>query len=156
MFVFMKKWGSQTWPIKWNAVSSKQRSSRYCYIDALHGCSLNSWRESLTATTQECCKQYWTSPGGNTPQSSSCTATYHPSRKLSKLDGPDMQDTNRDELISDVLLWTPAHDRTKPTYSSSMRILGVALGTYRKRWTIRRGSGISVLVARQDDKMMTI
>ena len=39
------------------------------------------------------CEQYWTSPGGNTPQSSSCTATYFPSRKLSKLDEPDMKDT---------------------------------------------------------------
>ena len=28
-----------------------------------------------------------------TLQSSSCTATYHPSRKLSKLDEPDMWDT---------------------------------------------------------------
>ena len=28
---------SQTWPIKWNAVSSKQRSCRYCYMDELHG-----------------------------------------------------------------------------------------------------------------------
>ena len=27
------------------------------------------------------------------PQSSSCTATIYPSRKLSKLDKPDMQDT---------------------------------------------------------------
>ena len=27
------------------------------------------------------------------PQSTSCTATYLPSRKLSKLDEPDMQDT---------------------------------------------------------------
>ena len=27
------------------------------------------------------------------PQSSSCTATYHPSPKLSKLDKPDMWDT---------------------------------------------------------------
>ena len=27
------------------------------------------------------------------PQSSSCTAIYHPSRKISKLDEPDMQDT---------------------------------------------------------------
>ena len=35
----------------------------------------------------------WTSPGGSTSQSSSCTATDHPSRKLSKLDAPDMQDT---------------------------------------------------------------
>ena len=29
----------------------------------------------------------------NTPQSSSGTVTYHPSRKLSKLDEPDMRDT---------------------------------------------------------------
>ena len=28
---------SQTWPIKWNAIFSKQRSCRYCNIDALHG-----------------------------------------------------------------------------------------------------------------------
>ena len=27
------------------------------------------------------------------PQSSGCTATYHPSRKLSKFDEPDMRDT---------------------------------------------------------------
>ena len=31
--------------------------------------------------------------GGNTPQSTSYTATYLPSRKLSKLEEPDMQDT---------------------------------------------------------------
>ena len=49
--------------------------------------------KSLTTTTQECCEQYWTGPGGNTPQSSSYTATYYPSRKLSKLDDPDMRDT---------------------------------------------------------------
>ena len=39
----------------------------------------------------------------------------------------------------------------EPTYSSSVRIRGVDLGTYRKRWTIgrggERGSGISVLMA---------
>ena len=34
-----------------------------------------------------------TSPGSNTPQNSSCTVTSHPSRKLSKLDEPDMRDT---------------------------------------------------------------
>ena len=33
------------------------------------------------------------SPGGRIPQSSSCTATYHLSRKLSKLDESDMRDT---------------------------------------------------------------
>ena len=34
-----------------------------------------------------------TSPGGNTPQSTNYTATCLPSRKLSKLDEPDMQYT---------------------------------------------------------------
>ena len=33
------------------------------------------------------------SPGGNTPQGTNYTATCLPSRKLSKLDKPDMQDT---------------------------------------------------------------
>ena len=32
-------------------------------------------------------------PAGSTPQSSNCTANYQPSRKLSKLDEPDMRDT---------------------------------------------------------------
>ena len=48
--------------------------------------------KSLTATTEECCEQYWTSPEGRTPQSSSCTATDHSSRKLSKLYELDMRD----------------------------------------------------------------
>ena len=33
------------------------------------------------------------SPGGNAPQDTNCTATCLPSRKLFKLDEPDMQDT---------------------------------------------------------------
>ena len=32
-----RSYGSQTWPITWNAVFSKQRSYRYCYMDALYG-----------------------------------------------------------------------------------------------------------------------
>ena len=32
-----RSYGSQTWPIKWNADSSKQRSYRYCCMDALLG-----------------------------------------------------------------------------------------------------------------------
>ena len=48
-------------------------------------------------------------------------------------------------------------DQLEPTYSSFMRIRGVAWGTYQKRWTIgrsgERGSAISVLVARQDDDL---
>ena len=32
-----RSYGNQTWPIKWNAVSSRQRSYRYCCMDALLG-----------------------------------------------------------------------------------------------------------------------
>ena len=42
------------------------------------------------------CEQYLTSPGGNTPQGTNYTAIGLLSRKLSKLDEPDMQDTARE------------------------------------------------------------
>ena len=68
---------------------------------------------------------------------------------------------SRDELIRDVLLWTPTHgranqdDQHEHTFSSYMRIRGVVLKTYLGRWTIGRsgvrGSRISVLPARDDD-----
>ena len=71
---------------------------------------------------------------------------------------------SKDELISDVLLWTRAYDRAKAgrpaqtyiyTYSRYVRIWDVALKTCQKRWmrgrSGERGSGIFVLVARNDD-----
>ena len=42
---------------------------------------------------QECYKLYWTNPGSNIPQNTSCMATYLLSLKLSKLDEQDMWDT---------------------------------------------------------------
>ena len=68
---------------------------------------------------------------------------------------------SRDELIRDVLLWTPhmavqkLDDQHEHTFSSYVRIRDVVLNTYLGRWTIGRsgdrGSGISVLPARYDD-----
>ena len=47
----------------------------------LYGCTTwtltKQMEKSLTAITQECCKQYWTSPGDSTQVSNSYTATYH-------------------------------------------------------------------------------
>ena len=61
---------------------------------------------------------------------------------------------SKDELISDVLLWTPTYGRAKAgrparTYIQQLcEDTDVALKTYQKRWTIgrsgERGSGISV------------
>ena len=68
---------------------------------------------------------------------------------------------SKDELISDVLLWTPhfakqkQDDQLEHTYSNYMRIRDVTLKTCQRRWMIgrsgERGSGISVLAARLDD-----
>ena len=67
-----------------------------------------------------------------------------------------------DELVSDVLLWTPhmarqkQDDQLEHTFSSYVRIQDVALKTCQRRWTIgrsgERGSGISVLAAWHDDE----
>ena len=68
---------------------------------------------------------------------------------------------SRDELISDVLLWTLTHGRAKQddqhehTFSSYVRIRDVVQKTCLRRWTIgksgERGSGISLLPARHND-----
>ena len=68
---------------------------------------------------------------------------------------------NRDELTSDILLSTPSHNRAKPGWPARTYILqlcedtGLALRTCQRRWTMgrggERGSGIYVLMARQDD-----
>ena len=68
---------------------------------------------------------------------------------------------SRDELISDVLLWTShmagqkQDDQLEHTSSGYVRIRDVALKTCQRRWTIgrsgERGSGISVLAVRHDD-----
>ena len=68
---------------------------------------------------------------------------------------------SRDELIRDVLLWTPTHGRAKagrPARTYIQRLYedtDVVQKICRRRWTIgksgERGSGISVLPARHDD-----
>ena len=80
------------------------------------------------------------------------------SRKLSKLDEPDMQLTAGDAGTGSKVMFSygPPHmaekkqdDQLKPTYNSSVRIRDVALRTYQKQRT--KGSVISVPVARHED-----
>ena len=74
-----------------------------------------------------------------------------------------MQDTagEIDELISDVHLWTPSHDRAKAGRPARTYIQHLCVDTacspedlleaMKDREGGERGSGISVLMARQDD-----
>ena len=88
------------------------------------------------ATTQECCEQYSTNPGGSTQQSSSCTATYHPSWKVTKLEKLDMRDTAGEVRTNSWVMYScgPLNmdeqrqdDQLEPTYNSSVPIWNVAL-----------------------------
>ena len=51
---------------------------------------------------------------------------------------------SKEELISDILLWTPSHRRAKARlpaiYNSSVPIQDIALKTSRERWTQSSGS----------------
>ena len=80
-----------------------------------------------------------------------------------------MQDTAEEIGTSSLVMYSygPLHmaeqkqgDQLEPTYSISVRIRGVAPRTCRKWWTIGRGgewaSGISLLMARQDEMMMIL
>ena len=68
---------------------------------------------------------------------------------------------SKDEIVSDVLLWTPhmanqkQDDQLEHSYSSYVMIRYVILKTCRRRWMIERrgerGSGISVLATQHDD-----
>ena len=101
------------------------------------------------ANTQECCEEYWTSPGGNTPQGTNYTATCLPSRKLYKLDEPDTQDTAGEARTNSSVTFShgPPHitrqkqdDQLEHTYSSYVRIQDVALKTCQKWWMFGRSS----------------
>ena len=59
------------------------------YMDA----NKTAGKETRWQLHKNYCVQSWTSPGSNTPQDTNCTATCPLSRKLFKLDEPDMQDT---------------------------------------------------------------
>ena len=136
---------------------SKQQSYRYCYMDAPHTWTLTKHMEkSLTEITQEFWEQYWTSPGSSTLQSSSCTATYHPSRKLSKLDELDMRDTAGEVRTNSEGMYCGGRlhmderrqdDQPESLHNSFVPIQDVAWKTSRKRWTIEKGW----LAAQHDD-----
>ena len=112
------------------------------------------------ATTQEWSEQYWISSGGSTLKSSSCTATYHTSWKLSKLDEPDLWGNcwrSRKKLISDILPWTPSHGQAKEgwparTYIQQLCVnTGCNLEDLLEAIDDREGWGISMLMAWHGD-----
>ena len=106
----------------------------------LYGCTTWTLTKRLfytrTQITQECCEQSWTSPGGNTPQDTNCMATCLLSRKLFKLDEPDMQDTagaHKWCTLMDPHTW-PCKSRTTSTNIHSATMWGYRMLSRRPAW----------------------
>ena len=124
---------------------SKQWSCQYNYMDAPRGRWLSVWRKSLTVITQECCKLYWTGPGGNTPKNNSFTVTKHPSWKLSKLEEAKKGTTAREVRINSYVMYSCGSlhmkeqrrdDLWEPIYRSSVLIRGVDWKSCRIGWLV--------------------
>ena len=133
-------------------------------MDAQHGRWQSIWRKSFMAITQECCKLYWTSPRGNTPQNSSSMAAYCPSQKPFKVDKPDMQDIAGEVRMNSSVMYSygplqmdeqRSDDQQEPIGRSSVLIQDVACKTCWDRWTIGMngeiGLGRFVLAAWHND-----
>ena len=104
-------YGNKTWPIKWNAVSSRLRWCRYCCMDALLG--LNSWRRSSTAIIQECCERSWQQhPTRRQLYGHLAPTTKTIQARRTRHAGHCWR--SKDEIVRDVLLWTPAYGQSKP------------------------------------------
>ena len=108
-----RSYGNQTWPIKWNAISSRWRSCRYCcttwtltkrlekkldgnYTRMLRAILNRSWRQHPT----------WRQLYGHLPpitKSIQARRTRH-ARHCWR---------SKDEIVSDVLLWTPVYGQSK-------------------------------------------
>ena len=108
--------GSQAWRIKWSAVSSKQRSCRYCNMDAPHGRWLNRWRKILTANYTRMLRAILNKSWRQHPTKQQLYGHLPPITKTIKIGRTRHAEhswRSRDELKSNVLLWTPSHGRAK-------------------------------------------
>ena len=103
--------------------------------------------KKLTTNIHECCEQYWTCPRGNTPQSSIYTATK--TFKIRRTSHAGHCWRSRDELMCNVLRWTPSHGWAKAGRPARTYILQLCEDTgcipedlpetmnYRERWRER-------------------
>ena len=134
-----RSYGNQTWPIKWNAVSSRQLSYRYCCMDALHDANKTAGEETsgnYTRMLRAILNKSWRQH----PQDTTIRppASHHETIQARRNRHAGHCRRSRDELISDVLLWTPTYGRQKlddqheHTFSSYVRIRDVAQKTCRR------------------------
>ena len=95
-------------------------------------------------TTREFCELFWTNPGNNNPRNNSCSASYLPSQKPSKMNkkyGTLLEKQGR--TYKWLLLWTPTHGWAS---------VGRAAGTYLQRLYADTGCNLEDLPGAMEDR----
>ena len=128
-------------------------------MDPLHGRLQKERRNSLTATTQEYCESWRQHPTKQQLYDHQPPITKTTKVRRTRHAGHRWR--SRDEVIRDVLLWTPSHGRAKAGRPARTYIQQLCADTGcnpenlpeamddRERW--RERSGTSVLIALDDD-----
>ena len=109
-------YGNQTWPIKWNAVSSRQRLYRYCYMDALHGPLTERLEKKLDGNYTRMLRAILNKSWRQHPTRHQLYGHLPPITKIIQVRRPRHAGhcwRSKDELISDVPLWTPTYSQAK-------------------------------------------
>ena len=100
-----------------------------------------------------------TSPGGNIPTRHQLYGHCLLSRKLFKLDEPDMQDTAGEAGANSYVMYSygPPHmaeqkqdDQNEHTYSNYVRIRDVVQKTCQRRWTIGKSGEIGSVISESE------
>ena len=93
---------------------SKQRSYRYCYMDALHGRQLNGWRKKLDGNYTRMLRAILNKSWKQHPTKQQLYGHLPPITKtiqVKRTRHAGHSWRSKDELISDIFLWTPSHGR---------------------------------------------
>ena len=98
-------------PIQQNKMQffSKQQLCPYYYKDAPNGHWLSASIKSLMAIARECYELYWTIPGSNIPWNRSLLPSISKTIQIRWTRHAVHSWRSKDELISNILLWTPLH-----------------------------------------------
>ena len=134
-------------------------------MDALHGLLQNVWRKSLTAITRECCERAILNKSSRQHPTKQQLYGYQPpitkTIKIRRIRHARHCWRSRDELISDIYLWTPSHGQAKAGRPARTYVEQLCADkgcspedqpeAMDDREGDERGSGISMLMAWHDN-----
>ena len=146
-----QSYGSQTWPIKWNAIFFQA-----IVPILLYGCTTRTltkrMEKKLNGNNTRMQRVKWNKSWRQDPTNQQLYSHLPPIAKtiqIRRTRHAGLCWRSKYELISDVLLWTPSYERAKvgrPARTYIQQLCAdtdIAMDNNRKRWKIEKGGGKS-------------